>query len=126
MSNSKRIYRHVGRPALLDDIERVYRLVWLQPHSESQVPFRAKVYDSRDLAAWLGYRADDPTQLEITWMKSIWKEVPDPFADEVVPETLPPPPMLDAEPLPLPLPPDSSELQAVNDSDNEETLKVPT
>lgn len=130
MSNSKRTYRYPGRPTLLDDVERVYRFVWLQPHSESQVPFRAKVYDSKDLGAWMGYRADDHTQLEITWLKSLWKEVPDPFAEEPLPETVPLPTAGDGalpQTLPLPLPPGSSEpLQAVTDESEEVTLEVPT
>lgn len=115
MSNSKRIVRHVGRPRLLDDIERVYRFIWLQPHSESQVPFKAKVYDDPDRGGWSGYRADDPAQLEITWMSALWKEVPDPLA-------------VDPQPLPPPLPPESSEpLQAVTEDDSDaETLEVPT
>ncbi len=121
MSNSKRTYRYPGRPSLLDDVERVYRHVWLQPISESQVPFRAKVYDSKDLGAWVGYRADDTTQVEITWLRSLWKEVRDPFADEsTADETLP-------ETVPLPTAGDADlPLEAVSDNSEEVTLEVPT
>lgn len=126
MSNNKRTYRYPGRPTLLDDVERVYRFLWLQPISESQVPIRVKVYDNTEIGAWMGYRADDITQVEITWLRTLWKVVPDPFADEAMPSTVPLPTAGNG-PMPEPLPPESSEtLEAVSDEHEEVTLEVPT
>lgn len=98
MSNYKRTINYVGRPALLEPIEREYKTIWLQPVNESQVPHQVHVYEKPD--GWRGYRMNDSSQTEVFWMRGLWKEVPSPL-------------------------PPSVTLEPVRDEDDEETLESP-
>ncbi len=77
MGNYKRTKQWAGRPALLDNLDHEYRNTWLQPVDERSVPVHVCVYDGRD--GYVGYRALDPTKHELTWLRSLWKEVPNPM-----------------------------------------------
>lgn len=79
MGNYKRTKQWAGRPSLLDSMEREYRNTWLQPIDERSVPVNVHVFDGRD--GYVGYRVLDTTKLELTWVKSLWKEVPNPIGD---------------------------------------------